>query len=73
MEMRLDATTLRWIRDGLPIDEVVRTRYHMIRDGNLLIVQPRPYAFDVSRHFGFDEMYPDTTLLMDLGRSPDIP
>jgi len=71
MEMQLDATTLRWIREGLTIDHVVKTRYDLIWNGSLLIVQPLPYTFDVSEYFGFIPLLnPETTIMIDLGPLP---
>lgn len=71
MEMQLDETTLRWIHEGLPIDKVVKTRYDIIWNGALLIVQPLSYTFDISQYFGFIPLLnPETTITIDLGPLP---
>lgn len=71
MESQLDETTVRWIREGLPIEQGVRTRYDLIYGGAMLIVQPRPYTFDVSRHFGFDPLLDtDRDVVIDVGPLP---
>jgi uroporphyrinogen decarboxylase len=71
MEDQLDETTVKWIREGLPIEQVVRTRYDLTYGGAMLIVQPRPYSFDVSRYFGFDPILDtDRDIAVDLGPLP---
>jgi len=71
MESQVDETTLRWITEGLPVQQVVRSRYDLLYGGALLIVQPRPYTFDVSRYFGFDPILdPDRDVMIDLGPLP---
>jgi uroporphyrinogen decarboxylase len=71
LESQYDATNLRWIREGLPIDQVLTTGYELFRSGSLQIVRPRAYQFDIRRYFGFDEVLdPDTTLAIDTGPLP---
>jgi len=71
MESQLDETTLRWMREGLPIEHGVRTRYDLIYGGAMLIVQPRPYTFDVSGQFGFDPLLDtDRDVVIDVGPLP---
>ena len=72
IEMQLgDATTSKWMREGLPIEHVVRTSYDVQNGGAILIIGPGPYAFDVSRYFGFDLLNDsDRDLQIDLGPLP---
>jgi len=53
MEDQIDATTLRWIQEGLPLDQVAQTYYDVQLNGSLPLVMPMPYTFDVSNYFGF--------------------
>lgn len=53
MEDQLDTTTLRWIREGLPIERVAQTHYDVGFGGSLYIFWPSSYTFDVSSYFGF--------------------
>ena len=71
MESQWDETTVRWIRQGLPIEQVVRSRYDLLLGGAMLIVQVRPYTFDVSRYFGFDPILDaERDIVIDLGPLP---
>jgi hypothetical protein len=70
MESQLSETTVRWIREGLPIEQVVRTRYDLDYGGAMLIVEPQPHAFDVSTYFGFDPIHTDRDVVIDLGPLP---
>jgi len=71
IEQQLDTTTLRWIREGFPIEQAVQTHYDIVWNGSLLIVQPQPYTFNVGRYFGFDPLLnPKTTITLDLGPLP---
>lgn len=75
MEDQVDVTTLRWIRDGLPIDQVLQTSYDIVYNGSLWIVLPMPYTLDVSKYFGFLNVavISKTTLTLDLGPLPRYP
>ncbi len=35
MEDQVDITTLRWIREGLPLDQVIQTSYDLVYNGGL--------------------------------------
>jgi uroporphyrinogen-III decarboxylase len=71
MEFQLDEAIVRWIKEGLPIEQVIRTRYDLDWDGAFQVVQPRPYTFDVSRYFAFDPILdPDTNVMLDVGPLP---
>ena len=74
MEYQWDETTVRWIREGLPIEQVVRSRYGLDWDGAFQLVGPQPYSFDVSRYFGFDSLLEhDTNVTIDVGPLPRYP
>jgi uroporphyrinogen decarboxylase len=75
MEDQIDTTTLRWIREGLPIDQAIQTSYDVLYNGALWVVFPAPYAFDASKYFGFFNVSPvgRTTITLDLGPLPRYP
>lgn len=71
MESQLDETTARWIREGLPIEQVVRSRYDLIYGGGMVIVQRQPYTLDVNRYFGFEPLLDtERDVAIDLGPLP---
>jgi hypothetical protein len=75
MEDQVDTTTLRWIREGLPLDQVIQSSYDLTYNGGLWIVLPTSYTFDVSRYFGFLNVaiVSKTTITLDLGPLPRYP
>jgi uroporphyrinogen decarboxylase len=75
MEDQVDTTTLRWVREGLPIDQVMQTSYDLSYNGGLWIVFPTSYTFDVSKYFGFLNVgvVSKTTITLDLGPLPRYP
>ena len=72
MEDQVDVTTLRWISEGLPIDQVIHTDYDVCLNGALPVVMPTPYMFDASGYFGFLNVASPsrTTITLDLGPLP---
>jgi len=72
MEDQIDATTLRWLSEGLPMDEAVQTHYDLMVNGSQLVVFPAPYTFDVSEYFGFLPVAAanKTTITLDQGPLP---
>jgi uroporphyrinogen-III decarboxylase len=71
MEGQLDTTLLNWIRQGLPLDRVVRTSYDVLVNGAITVVMPMPYTLDASGYFGFLPIIPqDGTIELDFGPLP---
>jgi uroporphyrinogen decarboxylase len=72
MEDQIDTTIMRWVHEGLPLDQVMQTYYDIAGNGSLYIVFPMPYTFDASRYFGFLPVTPTgrTTVTLDLGPLP---
>jgi len=75
MEDQIDTTTLRWIREGLPLDQVIQSGYDLAYNGGLWIVFPTPYTLDTSKYFGFLNVgVPSrTTITLDLCPLPRYP
>ena len=75
MEDQVDTTTLRWIREGLPLDQVIQSSYDLAYNGGLWLVLPTSYTFDISKYFGFLNVaiVSKTTVTLDLGPLPRYP
>jgi len=72
IEDQIDATTLRWVHEGLPIDQVLQVSHDLMLNSAQVITFPQPYTLDASAYFGFlpAATANKTTITLDLGPLP---
>ncbi|UCB46297.1 MAG: hypothetical protein JSV25_02415 [Spirochaetota bacterium] len=63
-----EETIIRWIHEGLPIDQVLQTDYDIGWNGSIYQVLPMPHTLDISNYFGFIPICPPgrETIVLDL-------
>lgn len=64
-----DETTVRWIREGLPLEKALSEHNTELSRRGAMVSVPAKRTFDVSRYFGFSNLL-STPLELDLGPLP---